>query len=364
MNNRRPTPTDLHGVVTFMPDATRGVVRGLTSEQLHATGTSHIVVNTLHMLISPGADTVAQLGGVHKFMNWPGLILSDSGGFQVFSLLHTKKWEGKIHHDGATFKSPRDGTTYELTPEKSIDIQMKLGTDILVVLDDCRKAETSREEAEVSVKNTIQWAERCKAHYLKYPSSERKGKFLTSVVQGANFNDLREKCANALVDIGFDGYNFGGYVLDDSGELVVEQLKCVVENTPKGALKYAMGVGKPEDILACAKLGYTLFDTVLPTRNARHGTLYSTDTDDGVLRIGNSQYSTDTSPIDSKCNCEACQEHTRAYIHQLLKNNEITGMSLATIHNLTFFQRYVNAINENISDLMDISHSDILRIMN
>ncbi len=181
--------------ITFMPDATRGAVRFLTSEQLKATGTKDIVVNTLHLLISPGPEVIETLGGIHQFMNWnEGKILSDSAGFQVFSLLHSKKWEGKITNQGATFKSPKDGRVYEITPERSIQIQMMLGTDILTVLDDCRKAEVTRKEAQDSVQRTLEWAARSKAEFEKLGGRE-KGKLLGAVVQGGNHLDLREHCA-------------------------------------------------------------------------------------------------------------------------------------------------------------------------
>ncbi|MBI2357137.1 tRNA guanosine(34) transglycosylase Tgt [Candidatus Dojkabacteria bacterium] len=334
--------------ITFMPDATRGAVRFLTSTQLKDTGTKNIVVNTLHLLIHPGADAIADLGGIHKFMNWnEGYMLSDSGGFQVFSLLHSKKWEGKIDSNGATFKSPREGKIYTLTPESSVEIQMKLGTDILVALDDCRDAQVDRREAEISVERTLEWGKRSLAHFKKLGGYE-KGKLISAVVQGANFLDLREYCAKELSKMGFDGYNFGGYVIDDNGKLVIEEMKVVLENTPKDKFKYAMGVGKPQDIVDSAEIGYTVFDTVLVTRNARHGTLYSFDEADYILRLKNSQYSKDIKPIDSTCDCEACLNHTRAYIHHMIRVGEATGMILATIHNLRFYQRLVEKLQSEV----------------
>jgi queuine tRNA-ribosyltransferase len=321
--------------ITFMPDATRGAVKFLTSKQLKDTGTENIVVNTLHLLISPGPEAIAKLGGIHKFMSWDGHILSDSAGFQVFSLLHSKKWEGKITRDGAVFKSPRDGKTYEITPEKSIEIQMMLDTDSMVVLDDCRKAEVTRKEAEESVERTLEWAVRSKKQFEKL-GGKKKGKLLSAVVQGANFLDLREYCAKELSKMDFDGYNFGGYVVNDKGELAVEELKVVHENTPQDKFKYGMGIGKPKDIIEAARIGYTVFDTVLPSRNARHGTLYTMD---GLVRIKNAKYADDINPIEEGCDCETCMNHTKAYVHHMLKIEEPTGMTLATIHNLRYYQR-------------------------
>jgi queuine tRNA-ribosyltransferase len=329
----------------FLPDATRGAVRFLTTKQLEETGTKGLVTNTLHLLINYGADHIQELGGIKKLMNWDGMVLTDSGGFQVFSLIHSGKWKGKVHENGATFKSPKEGNTYELTPESSIDIQIKIGSDVLVCLDDCRKTDLTREEAEVSVDRTVKWAKRCKDHFENvYGGTARTGKLLTCVVQGANFLDLRERCAKELTEIGFDGYNFGGFVVDEDGGLVLDEMRAVVENTPSDKIKYAMGVGKPEDILNAANIGYKWFDTVLVTRNARHGTLYSSDIDGGVIRITNAKYANDLAPIDSKCDCEFCKRYSRAYVHHLLKIGEATGMTLASIHNLRYYQRLIEEI--------------------
>lgn len=344
--------------LVFMPDATRGAVRSLTTKQLKDTGTRALVTNTLHLLIHPGPDVIQELGGIKGMMNWDGLVLTDSGGFQVFSLIHSGKWKGKVHENGATFKSPREGKVYELTPESSIDIQMKIGSDILVTLDDCRDTDLTRGEAEESVRRTITWAKRCKDHFENvYGGTAGTGKLLTCVVQGANYIDLRIECAKALSEIGFDGYNFGGFVVDGNGELVLDEMKAVVENTPSNTIKYAMGVGKPKDIFLAAQVGYNLFDTVLVTRNARHGTLYTAE---GEIRITNSSMALDQGPIDKYCNCEACTTYSRAYVHHMMKNTEATALTLATIHNLTFFQNFMKALNVLRPKLQDISYEDVL----
>lgn len=330
----------------FMPDATRGAVRYLTTKQLEETGTEAIVTNTLHLLIHPGPDIVQELGGIKGMMNWKGIVFTDSGGFQLFSLLHSKKWKGKVHENGATFKSPKQGNTYELTPEISIDIQIKIGSDVLVTLDDCRDTNLTKKEAEQSVERTLKWASRCKDHFNnEYGGTAKTGKLLTCVVQGANYPDLRSYCAKELVKIGFDGYNFGGYVVDSDGELVVDEMNAVIENIPKDTIKYAMGVGKPEDILRAAKIGFNLFDTVLVTRNARHGTVY---TSEGVLRIKNSNMALDKRQIDKNCNCECCKNYSRAYLHHMLKNGEATALTLLTIHNLTFYQDIIKELSKDI----------------
>ena len=326
----------------FMPDATRGAVRYLTTKQLEETGTEAIVTNTLHLLIHPGPDVIQQLGGIKKMMGWKGIVFTDSGGFQLFSLLHSKKWKGKVSENGATFKSPKEGNTYELTPESSIDIQMKIGSDVLVTLDDCRDTGLSRADAEKSVERTLKWAVRCKERFNnEYGGTKKTGKLLTCVVQGSNYLDLRAYCAKELSKIGFDGYNFGGYVIDKDGELVVDEMSAVIENVPKDTIRYAMGVGKPEDIVKASKIGYNLFDTVLVTRNARHGTLY---TSQGVVRIKNSEMALDQAPVDRECNCECCRNYSRAYLHHMLKNGEATALTLLTIHNLTFYQTLIKGL--------------------
>ena len=331
-----------------MPDATRGAVRYLTTKQLEDTGTKAIVTNTLHLLIYPGPEIISKLGVIGKMMGWEGIVITDSGGFQVFSLIHTKKWKGRVHENGATFKSPRQGDIYELTPESSIDIQMKIGSDVLVTLDDCRDTDLGRDEAKKSVERTLKWAKRCKEHFEReYGGTKETGKILTCVAQGANHLDLREKCAKELVNIGFDGYNFGGFVVDKEGSLVVNEMEAVIKNIPKEKIRYAMGVGKPEDIQKAVDIGYNLFDTVLVTRNARHGTLY---TSEGEIKIGNSNMAMDQNPVDNNCNCECCRNYTRAYIHHMLKVGEATAMTLATIHNLTYYQKLIEEMNGKVQE--------------
>ena len=223
-------------------------------------------------------------------------------------------------------------------------MQLAIGSDILVVLDDCRDAEISRTEAKKSVDRTIRWADECK-NYLESKNIKRKIK-LSAVVQGANYLDLRKYCAQELVKMDFDGYNFGGAMINRKGNLVTEQMKVVADNTPSDKFKYAMGVGKPEDIIASAKLGYTVFDTVLVTRNARHGTLYVNPKNIQKINIRNAIFRDDLSPIDSTCDCIVCQNYSRAYIHHLLRAKEITGQTLASIHNLYFYQSLIDLLNK------------------
>ncbi len=327
----------------FLPDATKGAIKFLTTQQLKSTGIQGIVVNTLHLLINLGVDKLEALQGIKNIMNWNGYVVRDSGGFQVYSLIHSGKWKGKIHKNGVTFKAPVDGKQYDLTPEASIDIQLAIGADVLVCLDDCRFTDISKKEAKISVDRTLRWAVRCKEHFEKrkvdYPQ-----KLLSCVVQGAGYLDLREECTKQLVDMDFDGYNFGGYVIDGGGNLVVNELETVVQYLPKDKFRYVMGAGKPEDIRKCVNMGYTVFDTVLTTRNARHGSLYSFDEENYLLKITNAKYAYDQNPLDSTCDCEACVNYSRAYINYLLKIKEPTGYTLATIHNLRFYQRFVEGL--------------------
>lgn len=318
----------------FMPDATLGTVRTLTTKQIEDTGTSMLVVNTFHLFVSHGPDLMKKLGGIKKLMNWKGKILSDSGGFQVYSLIHRKKNMGKITQYGAYFRSPVNGKKYLLTPENSIDMQVALGSDILIVLDDCRFSEISEDEASKSVQMTTIWAKRAKDHfYNQYPDLVSQKKIF-AVVHGAGYKSLREESATQLMDIGFDGYCFGGWPVDGSGQLVTEVLGYTANLLPDDKPKYAMGIGTPDDIVSCVNLGYDMFDCVLPTRNARHGLLY---TSKGDVRITNKKYREDLTTIDPECDCEVCKNYSKAYLRHLFKSGESTGRTLATIHNLRFY---------------------------
>lgn len=323
----------------FMPDATLGAVRSLTSDQISLTGTEMVVVNTFHLFTTIGVPRMEKLGGIKKFMNWKGRVLSDSGGFQVYSLIHRNKSMGKITQYGAYFKSPVDGRKSLLTPEISIDMQFALGSDVFIVLDDCRSSEISRKEAEESVRNTTNWAQRAKKRFLELMSKSSKSvgqKKLFAVIHGGNFEDLRKRSADELKEIGFDGYCFGGWPIDKSSRLVEEILAFTASQMPENKPKYAMGIGTPENIRDCKKMGYNLFDCVLPTRNARHGLLY---TSIGRLRVTESKFALDQSPVDPNCGCYTCKNYSRAYLHHLLKSGEATGKTLATIHNLYYYNK-------------------------
>ncbi|MBN2100852.1 tRNA guanosine(34) transglycosylase Tgt [Candidatus Dojkabacteria bacterium] len=318
----------------FMPDATLGTVRSLTTDQIRETKTEMLVVNTFHLFVSHGVEKMRALGGIKNLMNWEGKILSDSGGYQVYSLIHRKKNMGKVTQYGAYFTSPHDGKKYLLTPENSIDMQMALDSDALVVLDDCRSSEISEKEAEESVRMTTIWAKRAKDHYEKHYSNSKKK--ILAVIHGGNYQKLREKSFRELNSMDFDGYCFGGWPIDEKGRLVKEILTFTCSLMPSDKPKYAMGIGTPEDIKKCLNIGYNVFDCVLPTRNARHGLLY---VGKDKIRITKDIYKMDTDPVDSECDCYTCSNYSRAYLHHLFKYKEITGKTLATIHNLRYYSR-------------------------
>lgn len=327
----------------FMPDATLGAVRTLTTKQVEDAGVKMLVVNTLHLLTTVGEVKMKKLGGIKKLMGWKGRVLSDSGGFQVYSLVHKNPALGKVTQYGVYFTSPRDGKKLLLTPENSIDMQVAMGSDVLVVLDDCRYSELSRDDALESVQNTTRWAKRAKEHFRsKYPREAGKTR-LFAVVHGGMFEDLRRKSVAELMDIGFDGYGFGGWPIDKDGNLVEKTLALTADLLPDDKPKYAMGIGTPEDIKKCFGMGYELFDCVLPTRNARHGLLY---TNEGPLRITEQKYAEDLRPIDEKCSCEVCRTYSRAYLSHLFRVKELTALSLATIHNLAFYSDFIKNLGK------------------
>lgn len=326
----------------FMPDATLGSVRALTSDQVRATGTEMLVVNTFHLFTKLGVEGMKKVGGIKKFMDWQGRVLSDSGGFQVYSLIHQKSSLGKITQEGAYFQSPIDGSKHKLTPEISVDMQVAIGSDVIIMLDDCRGEDVSKEEAEKSVDLTTKWAKRGMDHLQKEYPEYLKDHKVFAVVQGGSYKDLREKSSKELQEIGFDGYCFGGWPVDDRGVLISDILETVSESLPDDKPKYAMGVGTPDNIRDCYELGYNMFDCVIPTRNARHGLLY---TSHGDIKIKQGKYKYDLSPVDENCSCELCKKYSKAYIHHLFKSGEITALSLATLHNLTYYSDLVKSLS-------------------
>lgn len=332
----------------FMPDATRGFVKMLSKDDLEKINLSPMVVNTYHLYLQPGMELIRKSGGIHKFMNWAGPLLSDSGGYQIFSLIHKNPKLGKITDEKAVFKSPLDGKRHDLTPEKSIQIQFDLGVDMMVVLDDVPPVTYSDKKMKVAIDRTIMWAKRCKVEYEKQVRergiSDDQRPLLFGVIQGGKNETLRKYCAEELVKLDFDGYGFGARHVDENGvfmqEMVVETAKMIPENK----LRFALGVGTPEDIVKFVACGWDMFDCVIPTREGRHGRLFIRKSGDLVgkdfyttMNINNQKFQDDFSPVDEKCDCELCRNHSRSYLRHLFVSKDALGMRLAAIHNLKFY---------------------------
>lgn len=339
-------------VPTFLPDATRAGVRGVSSEDLRDIGIEGLVVNAFHLLRRPGARVVQAAGGVHRFMDWDGPILSDSGGFQVWSLIRQDPKRGVIRDNEVIFREPSTGEKWNLTPERIIGIQLQLGADIVVCLDDCTDADAPESEQERSVERTVRWARRCREE-LDRRATLRRGELprIFAVVQGGGVESLRRQCAAELAAIGFDGYGFGGWPLASDGSLLAEPMRWVAESLPASVPKHALGVGRPDHIVRAFGLGYSIFDSALPTRDARHGRLYafrpgwaSRRPEPGddffrTIRIHDPEWRVAHEPLEESCDCHVCLRHTSAYLHHLFKVGDASAERLATLHNLRFYVR-------------------------
>ncbi len=323
-----------HGEIrtpAFMPVGTRATVKAVSPEELWNMGYRLILANAYHLYLRPGHRLVEELGGLHKFMNWPGAILTDSGGFQVYSLSKL----GKVTDEGVLFQSHIDGSRHMFTPEISVEVQEALGADIIMCLDDVKGYPASREEAEDAMERTTRWAAGCLA------AKKRVDPGLFGIVQGSMFSDLRRKSAESLISLGLDGYAVGGLSVGEPREVMLEMLDATVPLLPEPAPRYLMGVGKPEDILDGVMRGVDLFDCVLPTRNARNGMLF---TSSGPLNIKNAKHRTDPKPVDTRCTCVLCRNYSRAYLRHLFVEKEIFGQRLSTLHNLHFYSELMEGI--------------------
>ncbi|MGN1183555.1 MAG: tRNA guanosine(34) transglycosylase Tgt [Faecalibacillus sp.] len=319
----------------FMPVGTLATVKGIAPEMLKEMGSQVILANTYHLWLRPGEDIVEKAGGLHKFMNYDGPMLTDSGGFQVFSLGKTRK----IKEEGVYFKSIIDGKSLFLSPEKAIEIQNKLGADIIMSLDECAPYPASYEYMKNSVERTIRWAKRGKdAHHNSKQA-------LFGIVQGGEFPELREQCAKALVEMDFPGYSIGGTSVGEPKEVMYQMVEDAVKWLPENKPRYLMGVGNPIDLIESAIRGIDMYDCVLPTRVARHGALM---THHGRININNEKYKEDFSPIDQKCDCYTCRNYTKAYLRHLHKADELFGKSLLSIHNVRFLLKLSEDIREAI----------------
>ncbi|TWX73468.1 tRNA guanosine(34) transglycosylase Tgt [Colwellia sp. C1TZA3] len=319
----------------FMPVGTYGTVKGMKAEEVAETGAEILLGNTFHLMLRPGTEIIEQHGGLHGFMNWDKPILTDSGGFQVFSLGKMRK----ITEEGVKFSSPVNGEKIMLTPERSMEVQHSLGSDIVMIFDECTPYPASHEESKVSMELSLRWAQRSKdAH---------KGNLnaLFGIVQGGMYEDLREVSVNGLTSIGFDGYAIGGLSVGEPKEDMIRILDHTAPLIPENKPRYLMGVGKPEDLVEGVRRGIDMFDCVMPTRNARNGHLFVTN---GVIKIRNARHKTDTGPLDPQCDCYTCKNYSRAYLHHLDKCNEILGSQLNTMHNLRFYQRVMQGLRDAI----------------
>ena len=319
----------------FMPVGTNATVKTLSPEELKEIGSGIILANTYHLWLRPGEDIVKKAGGLHKFMNYDGPILTDSGGFQVFSLANPKD----ITDDGVNFKNHLNGDKLFLTPEKSIDIQMKLGSDIVMSFDECIKWPSSYEYVKNSVERTLSWAKRGKDVF------NSNDQMLFGIVQGGEYEDLRQYCAEKLVDMDFDGYSVGGTSVGEDKTTMYKMVEYSTKYLPENKLRYLMGVGDPIDLIENVMRGIDIFDCVSPTRLARHGHAY---TKNGKINLKNSKYKEDFTSIMDGCNCYACKNYTKAYVRHLITANETFGARLLSIHNISFLINLMKEIRENI----------------
>ena len=337
---RRGELTLQHGKVqtpAFMPVGTYGTVKGMFPSDIKTIGADIILGNTFHLWLRPTTEVIKHFGGLHKFINWDKPILTDSGGFQVFSLGALRK----ISEEGVKFQSPIDGSKVFLTPEISMQIQRELNSDIVMIFDECTPYPATEKEARDSMELSLRWAARCKTAHEGNPNA------LFGIVQGGMYENLRDVSLAGLLDIGFDGYAIGGLSVGEPKDEMLKILDHVPTKLPQDKPRYLMGVGKPEDIVEAVRRGVDMFDCVMPTRNARNGHYFVTN---GVVRIRNSQYKTDQAPIDEHCDCYACLNFSRAYLHHLDKCGEMLGAMLGTLHNLRYYQRLMAGLRTAIEN--------------
>jgi queuine tRNA-ribosyltransferase len=334
----------------FMPVGTGGTVKAMFPEDVAASGADIILANTYHLMLRPGAERIAKLGGLHKFMHWDGPILTDSGGYQVMSLAKLRR----IEEQGVTFQSHVDGATVELTPERAIEVQCLLGADIQMVLDECTPYPATREEAKASLELSLRWAERCSRAFA---ARAEPGQALFGIVQGSVYPDLRERSARALIDIGFDGYAVGGLAVGEGQGAMLDMVEATTAVLPEDRPRYLMGVGTPQDLLAGIARGIDMFDCVLPTRSGRHCQAFTWS---GRLNLRNARYAEDQDPLDAESACPAAQ-YERAYLHHLVRSGEVLGAMLLTYANVQFYQELMARAREAIEEGRFASFADDVR---
>jgi queuine tRNA-ribosyltransferase len=332
----------------YMPDATLGVVRAVDATDLEACGVPSVVMNIFHLMQRPGSSTIHALGGLHKMSAWPKPIITDSGGFQAYSLIQQNPKYGSLDDDGITFKPEGADRKFHLTPEKAVQLQMSYGADVIMCLDYCTHVDAPFALQESAVKHTIAWARRCKSEFLRLLKQKRLGDaqrpLLFGVIQGGGSYELRKQCAEALLEIGFDGFGYGGWPLDAQGRLLTDIITYTRSLIPAQYPMHALGVGHPDNVVECTRIGYGLFDSAMPTRDARHGRLYvlhcqAQRTGEkwfSYLYINDEKHIKSDEPVSAVCDCLCCTHYTRGYLHHLFKINDSLFFRLATIHNLRF----------------------------
>jgi queuine tRNA-ribosyltransferase len=354
-----------HGTLwlpAFLPDATLGVVRAVDASDLEACGTQALVMNTFHLMQRPGSSTVRALGGLHAMSGWRRPIVTDSGGFQAYSLIRENSRYGQITEDGITFRPEGADRRFQLTPEKAIQLQLSYGTDVVVCLDDCTHVDAPQETQEVAVRRTIDWARRGKREFERLVAQKglagAQRPWLFAVIQGGGSRELRRRCADALLEVGFDGFGYGGWPLDAQGRLLSDILAYTRALVPLTFPLHALGVGHPVNVVECARMGYELFDSALPTRDARHGRLYAhaTGAPAGAedlagdwlshVYIGDDRYIKESAPVSPTCDCLCCSHYSAGYLHHLFKIGDSLFMRLATLHNLRFMMRLCDSLRE------------------
>jgi queuine tRNA-ribosyltransferase len=335
----------------FLPDATLGVVRAVDSVDVWNCGVRGLVMNTFHLMQNPGSSTVGALGGLHRMSGWSGPIVTDSGGFQAFSLIRENSRYGVITEDGFVIRPEGSDRKLQLTPEKCVQLQVAYGADVVMCLDQCTHVDDGPEVQAAAVRRTIAWAARCRAEFDRLLAQKRlppeQRPLLFAVVQGGGLPALRAECADALLAIGFDGYGYGGWPLDAEGQLVDDMLRITRKLIPPQYPMHALGVGHPANVTACAALGYGIFDSALPTRDARRGRLYMRK--DGGFRylyITDDKYIKAAEPVEAGCDCLTCTHYARGYLRHLYRANEAAFQRLATIHNLRFMSRLMHSLSE------------------
>lgn len=337
---------------TFMPCGTYGSVRGMLPRDIESSGTQILLGNTFHLMLRPGTQVIKEHGDLHDFMGWSRPILTDSGGFQVFSLGDLRQ----VSEAGVTFRSPVNGDKVFLSPESSMSAQRDLGSDVVMIFDECTPFPATQRQARESMELSLRWAKRSKAaHELLVSNAQRAALF--GIVQGGMFADLRTESLRSLVDIGFDGYAVGGLSVGEPKDQMMAVIDCLVPGMPDDKPRYLMGVGTPKDLLECVRRGIDMFDCVMPTRNARNGHLF---TSHGVVKIRNAAHRHDTNPLDSACNCYTCTNFSKAYLHHLDKCGEILSSQLNTIHNLNYYQALMAGMRDAIErDQLDNHIQDV-----